>query len=86
MAMSISVATIDASLIAGAAFPRTDEPKGKDAKHCAFCPVAEACRRDDSTFRERLAELMETGPLTDEIDLMAARRLWWLGVEGGENS
>jgi hypothetical protein len=76
-----AVATIDLGLMAGIAFPRTDEPKGRRAEHCTFCPVSEACRRDDSTFRRDLVELMEEGPAPTETSLMIARRLWWLGVD-----
>lgn len=76
-----AVATIDLGLMTGIAFPRTDEPKGRRAEHCTFCPVSEACRRDDSTFRRDLIWLMEEGPAPTDTSLMIARRLWWLGVD-----
>jgi len=72
---------IDACLTAGLVFPRVEEPNRKKAAHCDTCQVAEACRRDDSVFRRRLIELMETEDDSADETLVAARRLWWLGVE-----
>jgi hypothetical protein len=80
-AFDTAVKAIDASLTAGSAFPRVEEPNGKTSGHCSFCEVSEARRRDDSRFTQTLVELMEAvdGPV-DEV-LTAARGLWWLGVE-----
>jgi hypothetical protein len=70
----------------GIVFPRLEEADGRNAEHCRFCRVAEACRRDDSGFRRRLVEWMQEDVETDDRDAVAARALWWLGVErdGGE--
>lgn len=70
----------------GIVFPRLEEADGKNAEHCRFCRVAEACRRDDSGFRRRLVEWMQAEVETEDRDAGAARTLWWLGVErdGGE--
>jgi hypothetical protein len=81
IAFEDAVDAVEASLIAGAAFPRVDEPAGKTAKHCGYCGVSEACRRDDSGFRRRLVEWMEAEDEPADEALIAARRLWWLGVE-----
>jgi hypothetical protein len=69
----------------GIVFPRLEEADGRAAKHCEFCSVAEACRRDDSGFRRRLVEWMQGESATAGSDEAAARDLWWLGVdrEGG---
>ena len=80
-AFNEAVEAIDACLTAGLVFPRVEEPNRKKAAHCATCQVAEACRRDDSVFRRRLVELMETEDESADEPLVAARRLWWLGVE-----
>jgi hypothetical protein len=76
-----AIRTIDAALVAGVAFPRVAEPKGKKAVHCEYCELAEACRKDDSSFTGRLAELMEGDGADGAPALAAARDLWWLGVE-----
>ena len=43
--------------------------------------MAEACSSYDSVFSRRLVELMETEDESADETLVAARRLWWLGVE-----
>jgi hypothetical protein len=70
----------------GITFPRLEEADGRTAKHCEFCSVAEACRRDDSGFRRRLIAWMQGDAATAESDETVARDLWWLGFdrEGGE--
>lgn len=76
-----AVQTIDAARARGIAFPRVEEADGKAALHCAYCAVAEACRRDDSAFRRDLVGWMnESEPSGDET-IEAARWLWWLGFE-----
>jgi len=80
-AFNEAVEAIDACLTAGLVFPRVDEPNRKKAAHCATCQVVEACRRDDSVFRHRLVELMEAEDESADEALVAARGLWWLGVE-----
>ncbi|MCU0303456.1 MAG: PD-(D/E)XK nuclease family protein [Thermoanaerobaculales bacterium] len=80
-AFDAAVRTVDAALVAGAAFPRVAEPKGKKAGHCEHCEVAEACRVDDSSFTRRLVELMEGIGGDGAPGLEEARELWWLGVE-----
>jgi len=81
-----AVKAIEASLETGAAFPRVDEPRGKKAEHCGYCGVSEACRRDDSDFRRRLVELMESDEEAEPGAVAAARELWWLGIHEEESS
>ena len=76
-----AVATISAALAAGLAFPRVVEPRRGTADHCRYCPVAEACRKNDSGFVDQLVGLMEAGDDAADEPIGAARRLWWLGVE-----
>jgi hypothetical protein len=76
-----AVRVIDAALVAGAAFPMVDEPKGKNADPCRYCEVEEACRRGDSAYRKGLNELMEGIGGDGTAALTAARELWWLGAE-----
>ena len=85
-AFDVAVGVIEESLAAGVVFPRVDEPAGGKADHCRYCPVAEACRRDDSCFRGRLVELMESDRVAASEAEGIARRLWWLGAEGEEAS
>lgn len=82
----IAVRTIAEGRDHGIVFPRVEEADGKNAEHCSYCRVAEACRRDDSGFRRRLVEWMQKDAVTDDRRQGAARALWWLGVErdGGE--
>jgi hypothetical protein len=65
----------------GIAFPRLEEADGRNAEHCRYCRVAEACRRDDSGFRRRLVEWMHDQENDGGRDEDAARALWRLGVE-----
>lgn len=80
-----AVRTVAAASAEGIAFPRLEEADGKTAKHCAYCPVAEACRRDDSTFRRHLVAWMQGGAVSGDPAADAARALWWLGVERPED-
>ena len=82
----VAVRTIADGRARGIAFPRVEEADGKNAEHCSYCRLAEACRRDDSAYRRRLVRWMQGEVLTDDPDQQAARALWWLGVErdGGE--
>ncbi|MCW8985709.1 MAG: PD-(D/E)XK nuclease family protein, partial [Thermoanaerobaculales bacterium] len=82
-----AVRTIAEGRARGIVFPRLEEADGKNAEHCRFCRVAEACRRDDSGFRRRLVDWMQAEVETEERDAGAARALWWLGVDrdGGED-
>ena len=85
-AFADAVVTISSARSAGVAFARAVEPKGKPADHCRYCPVAEACRRNDTAFVDQLVELMEGGDEDADEPFGAARRLWWLGVDReGEN-
>jgi len=80
-AFDTAVDAIDASLTAGAVFPRVEEPDGKTSGHCSFCEVSEACRRDDSRFSQTLVSLMGAQDEVADDVLNAARGLWWLGVD-----
>jgi hypothetical protein len=70
----------------GIVFPRLEEAGGRMAEHCSYCRVAEACRRDDSGFRRRLVEWMNSETTSDDPDHEVARELWWLGVDRGEGA
>lgn len=76
-----AVEAVAQALDAGTMFPRVEEV-GSDRvpDHCAYCAVAEACRRDDSGFRRRLVEWMARGTASSRPEA-AARRLWHLGAE-----
>ncbi len=76
-----AVQTIDAARARGIAFPRLEEADGKAAGHCAYCAVAEACRRDDSAFRRDLVRWMNEPESSGDDTTDAARWLWWLGFE-----
>jgi hypothetical protein len=80
-AFRASVETIEAAMLAGAAFPRVEEADGREAAHCAWCTVAEACRRDDSSYRAHLVRLMAGDGASADPAIEAARALWWLGSE-----
>jgi len=80
-----SVAAVGAASELGVVFPRVEEP-GSSAvpAHCRSCEIAECCLRDDSRFRKRLVDFMaEEAPGATAAEI-AARRLWWLGVEREE--
>ena len=74
-----SVAAVAGAWFAGAMFPRVEDPKGS-ARHCEFCPVAEACLRTDSGYRRRIKDWAAAVDSTTLIEA-AGRRLWWLGEE-----
>lgn len=71
----------------GLAFPRLEEADGRQAAHCGYCGVAEACRRGDSAFRRDLVRWMQSAAGAGDPSVDAARELWWLGfareVESG---
>ncbi|MGD8441247.1 MAG: PD-(D/E)XK nuclease family protein, partial [Holophagae bacterium] len=85
-AFANAVVTISSARSTGVAFPRVVEPEGRPADHCRYCPVAEACRRNDSAFVDQLVELMEGGDERADGPFGAARRLWWLGVDRDEET
>ncbi len=85
-AFDTAVEVIENAIDAGSAFPRVEEPGGGTARHCAWCSVAEACRRDDSSFRRALVDLMEGEERSDDPAVEAARALWRLGTEPKEAS
>ncbi len=77
-----AVAVVHRGHASGVAFPRLEEPgeHEKTPSHCTWCPVAEACRRDDSRFRRLLVAWMEAGDDAGDAEAVAAaRELWWLG-------
>jgi hypothetical protein len=84
-ALRDAVVAVSGARNLGAMFPRVEEP-GSDRKpdQCRYCPVAEVCRRDDSSFRRRLVEWMEAGDPGSSPSEDAARRLWFLGVLEGD--
>jgi hypothetical protein len=81
-AMADAVEVISTARALGIAFPRVEEADGRSAAHCRSCAVAEACRRDDSSFRRALVSWMagEDDERGDEA-AAGARSLWWLGFE-----
>jgi CRISPR/Cas system-associated exonuclease Cas4 (RecB family) len=80
-----AIETIADARAQGVAFPRVVEADGKTAAHCTYCAVAEACRRDDSTFRHDLDRWMKGDEDAGYPAADAARALWWLGFERPEN-
>jgi hypothetical protein len=76
-----AVRTIATARAEGVAFPRVEEADGRNAKHCSYCAVAEACRRDDSAFRRDLVRWMNGDEGAGESAADAARDLWWLGFD-----
>ena len=81
-AFEASLAVLDEALTEGVAFPRITEPGKRDKPdHCRFCPVAEACRRDDSGFAAQLVAVMAGAEDPGVVGLASARRLWWLGTD-----
>ena len=75
-----AIRTIAAARAEGIAFPRVEEADGKDSKHCGYCAVEEACRRQDSGFRGDLVRWMQVAGDGDGPEVDAALSLWWLGV------
>ena len=84
-AFRTAVLTIAEAWRAGGLPPRVEEADGKNAVHCGFCPVSEACLRDDSGYRQRLVKWMDARDEGDSPAVAAARAVWWLGVERSEN-
>jgi RecB family exonuclease len=80
-----AVLTIAEAWRAGGLPPRVEEADGKNAAHCGFCTVSEACLRDDSGYRRRLVEWLGERDNDDSPVVAAARDLWWLGVERPES-
>ena len=80
-----AIATIATARAQGVAFPRVQEADGKTAAHCTYCAVAEACRRDDSAFRDDLVQWMNGVEGAGYPAADAARALWWLGFERPES-
>jgi len=81
-----AIRTITTARAEGVAFPRVEEADGKTAAHCAYCAVAEACRRDDSMFRRDLVRWMNESEDSGDPAADAARALWWLGFERPEGN
>jgi hypothetical protein len=84
-AFRTAVLTVAEAWRAGGLPPRVEEADGKKAVHCGYCPVSEACLRDDSGYRRRLVEWMDARDREGSPAVAAARALWWLGVERPEN-
>jgi len=66
----------------GAMFPRVveaDRPRNRP-DHCRWCRVADACRRDDTSFRNRLVAWMEASDPPAGPAEHAAKVLWRLGA------
>ena len=80
-----AVLTIAEAWRTGGLPPRVEEADGKNAAHCGFCAVSEACLRDDSGYRRRLVEWLGARDNDDSPVVAAARDLWWLGVERRES-
>ena len=85
-AFSRAVATVAEAWQAGAMFARVEEPDRTDGRACAFCSVAEACLRDDSGVRRRLASWLAADDAAATPVEAAARRLWRLGYEAAEDA
>ncbi len=84
-ALATAIDAISAARSLGVVFPRVEEADGRPAEHCRSCPVAEACRRDDSGFRRGLVAWMSAADgARDDDAATASRKLWWLGFERPE--
>jgi len=60
-----AVRTVLAAWDAGSFFPRFAEPNGrKPFEGCAYCAVAEACLRNDATYRTRLLRWLDDNQTT----------------------
>ncbi len=79
-----AIRTIVQGRSVGIAFPRVEEADGRAAKHCSYCAVAEACRRDDSAFRRDLVRFMNGDENSGDRVVECARSLWWLGIARAE--
>jgi hypothetical protein len=64
---------------AGAFFPRVEEPDGSFPPQCRWCPILQACLRDDSAYRRRLVEVMDGEGDGVSEPLSKAQALWWMG-------
>jgi hypothetical protein len=80
-AFATAVTTVIEAVREGTLFPRVEEPDGSEPRFCSFCPVRQACLRDDSGFRRRVATWMAGRDRRRARWVKAARALWWLGVE-----
>jgi RecB family exonuclease len=83
---SDAVAAVLAAVETGALFPRVEEPDGSESRFCDWCPVRQACLRDDSGYRDRLVAWMGARDRRRARPVIAARRLWWLGFERSEGA
>ena len=85
-----AVGTIVRGWSAGGLTPRVEEAHkpGKVPPACTWCPVAQACLRSDTGYRQSVVEWMQGEVEPESETERAARDLWWLGVEqpdrGGE--
>lgn len=77
-----AVAAVVAVRRNGAMFPRVVEAERPRnlPDHCRWCRVADACRRDDSAFRQRLVAWMDAADPPQGAAQHAAWSLWWLGT------
>lgn len=83
-AFGLAVAAVLESVEVGAFFPRVEEADGRDPRFCDWCPIRQACLRDDSGYRRRVVAWMGARDRRRARLVTAARRLWWLGVERPE--
>jgi len=81
-----AVDTIVRGWRAGGLTPRVEEAHkpGKVPAACGWCPMAQACLRSDTGYRQRLVRWMDGEEETGSEAERAARDLWWLGVDRSE--
>ena len=82
-----SVLTLKTGLDAGVFFPRLENAKGKASPACEWCDVADACGKQESGVRRRLAGIAararkqeEEGERVSPTESQLVR-LWFLGEE-----
>jgi hypothetical protein len=82
-AFNHAVETVVAGWRSGGLIPRVEEPSSRDTvpQACKWCPVAQACLRNDSGYRRRLVRWLRAEEGSDSEVEAAARDLWWLGVD-----
>jgi hypothetical protein len=83
-----TVLTLKTGLDAGLFFPRLENAKGKEPNACKWCDVVDACGRQESGVRRRLAGIAirarrqeGEGKRVSPAESQVAR-LWFLGEEG----
>ena len=88
VAFGHAVNTIVTGWRVGGLTPRVEEAHnpGKVPPACNWCPVAQACLRSDTGYRQRVVQWMQREVQGESEAERAAHDLWWLGVEQPDRS